>query len=90
MKYEDLFKLEITGRVENENGANTHYVLDNESIITRKLALSMHKAGLLEDYEIIPREDELYLRAKRNHDVKDNIDEQPLFTFTLIKKPEQK
>jgi hypothetical protein len=90
MKGSDLFPLRITGRIEDKNGANTHYKLSDGSIITRKLAVEMRKNGFLKDYNIFERNGVEYLRDNRDSDIKDNIDNQPLFTFQLIELPEQK
>ena len=93
MKFEDLEveksrkvkELRITGRMENENEANTHYRLSGGSIITRELAVLMHdEEGFLKDYKIILREGELYLRGKRDSDDKNNIDKQPLIKSVKI------
>lgn len=80
---QDLVPLTIIGRMEDTNGANTHYLLSDKSIITRKLAVEMNRKGFLKDYGIIKRNEVEYLRDNPDSSIKDNIDEQPLFIYGI-------
>ncbi|UCH97150.1 MAG: DUF3892 domain-containing protein [Candidatus Aminicenantes bacterium] len=77
--------LSITGRMENKNGANTHYRLSDGSIVTRQLAVRLRKKGLLKDYHIITVKGVEYLRDNPDPSVEDNIDKQPLLKSVKIK-----
>ena len=70
--------LRITGRREDENGANTHYRLSDYRIITRAEAVAMCKRGELPDYHIYTRSEVEYLRDNPDTRESDNIDNQPL------------
>ncbi len=70
--------LRITGRREDENGANTHYRLSDGRIVTREEAVRMCRDGLLPDYNIIVVNGVEYLRDNPDTREEDNIDNQPL------------
>lgn len=70
--------LRITGRREDEKGANTHYRLSDGRIITREEGVRMCKNDLLPDYHIYERESVEYLRDNPDTSEADNIDKQPL------------
>jgi hypothetical protein len=70
--------LRITGRREDENGANTHYRLSDGRIVTREEAVRMCRDGLLPDYNIIVVNGVEYLRDNPDIREEDNIDNQPL------------
>ena len=70
--------LRITGRREDENGANTHYRLSDGRIVTREEAVRMCRDGLLPDYHIIVENGVEYLRDNPDTREEDNIDNQPL------------
>lgn len=70
--------LRITGRREDENGANTHYRLSDGRIVTREEAVRMCRRGLLPDYHIIVVNGVEYLRDNPDTRPEDNIDNQPL------------
>ena len=70
--------LRITGRREDENGANTHYRLSDGRIVTREEAVRMCRNGLLPDYRIVVVNGVEYLRDNPDTREEDNIDNQPL------------
>ena len=70
--------LRITGRREDESGANTHYRLSDGRIVTRREAVAMQKRGELPDYHIVTVNGVEYLRDNPDTSEKDNIDNQPL------------
>ena len=70
--------LRITGRREDEKGANTHYRLSDGRIITREEGVHMNKEGKLPDYHIYPLNGVEYLRDNPDTREEDNIDNQPL------------
>ena len=70
--------LRITGRREDSNGANTHYRLSDDRVVTREEAVRMHRRGLLPDYHIYERDGVEYLRDNPDTRESDNIDNQPL------------
>ncbi len=70
--------LRITGRREDENGANTHYRLSDGRIVTREDAVAMCKRGELPDYHVYTRDGVEYLRDNPDTSEEDNIDNQPL------------
>ncbi|MBM3210641.1 DUF3892 domain-containing protein [Candidatus Poribacteria bacterium] len=70
--------LRITGRREDENGANTHYRLSDGRTVTRRQAVSMVRRGELPGYHIIKINGVEYLRDNPDKTEKDNIDNQPL------------
>lgn len=70
--------LRITGRREDEKGANTHYRLSDGRIVTREEAVQMCKNGLFPDYHIFPLNGVEYLRDNPDTNPADNIDNQPL------------
>ena len=76
--------LKITGRMEDRNGANTHYRLSDGSIITRELAVSMREKGFLSDYHTMNVNGVNYLRDNPDVSVKNNIDNQPLIKSVKI------
>jgi len=70
--------LRITGRREDENGANTHYRLSDGRIVTREEAVEMCRDGELPDYHIYETDGVEYLRDNPDTEESDNIDNQPL------------
>ncbi len=70
--------LRITGRREDENGANTHYRLSDGRIVTRAEAVAMCERGELPGYHIYERNGIKYLRDNPDTREEDNIDNQPL------------
>ena len=70
--------LRVTGRREDEKGANTHYRLSNGKIVTRAQAVTMVKKGELPGYNIIKVNGVEYLRDNPDSKESDNIDNQPL------------
>ncbi|MBU4186245.1 MAG: DUF3892 domain-containing protein [Proteobacteria bacterium] len=70
--------LRITGRREDENGANTHYRLSDGRIVTRAEAVKMCENGELPNYHIYERDGIKYLRDNPDTSEMDNIDNQPL------------
>jgi len=68
----------ITGRRESETGANTHYRLGNNQIITRAEGVRRAEAGLMPDYHVIKVNGVKYLRDNPGKSKLDNIDSQPL------------
>lgn len=70
--------LRITGRREDEKGANTHYRLSDGRIVTRAEAILIFRNGLLPDYHIYERNGVEYLRDNPDTNPADNIDNQPL------------
>lgn len=68
--------LRITGRREDEKGANTHFRLDG--IVTREEAAVMVENGELPGYHIYERGGVKYLRDNPDKKESDNIDNQPL------------
>ncbi len=70
--------LKITGRREDEKGANTHYRLSDGRIITREEGVRMCNNGLLPDYHIYETNGVEYLRDNPDTSEADNIDKQPL------------
>jgi hypothetical protein len=70
--------LRITGRREDEDGANTHYRLSDGRIVTREEGVRIHKNGLLPGYHIYERNGVEYLRDNPDTNPDDNIDHQPL------------
>ena len=70
--------LRITGRREDESGANTHYRLSNGRIVTRAEAVTMCRRGELPGYHIYERNGVEYLRDNPDTRKSDNIDNQPL------------
>lgn len=70
--------LRITGRREDENGANTHYRLSDGRIVTREEAVRMCRNGELPGYNIIEVNGVEYLRDNPDTREEDNIDNQPL------------
>lgn len=70
--------LRITGRREDENGANTHYRLSDGRIVTREEAARMCRNGELPEYNIIEVNGVEYLRDNPDTREEDNIDSQPL------------
>lgn len=71
-------ELRITGRRENDTGANTNYRLSDGRIVSRAEGVLMCKAGLLPDYHIIEVNGVEYLRDNPDTSEADNIDNQPL------------
>lgn len=78
----------ITGRAERKGGANTHYRLNDGSIVTRELGVRLEKLGLLKKYRRIRINGTEYLEGIKNDTKKDNIDEQPLIKMIVIEVPE--
>lgn len=70
--------LRVTGRREDANGANTHYRLNDDRIVTRDEAVRMCRLGLLPGYNIIRVNGVEYLRDNPDTRESDNIDNQPL------------
>ena len=70
--------LRITGRREDENGANTHYRLSDGRIVTREEAVIMCRNGELPGHNIIEVNGVEYLRDNPDTREEDNIDSQPL------------
>ena len=70
--------LRITGRREDENGANMHYRLSDGRIVTREEAVEMCRRGELSGYHIYERNGVEYLRDNPDKREEDNIDNQPL------------
>jgi hypothetical protein len=70
--------LRITGRREDEDGANTHYRLSDGRIVTREEAIIILDDGLLTGYHIYNRNGVEYLRDNPDTNPADNIDHQPL------------
>jgi len=68
----------ITGRREDEGGANTHYEIDNDRIVKREEAVAMCRNGELPRYHIMERNGVEYLRDNPDTKEEDNIDHQPL------------
>ena len=77
-KKEEHMALRITGRREDATGANTHYRLSDNRIVTRAEAVRMCRLGLLPGYNIIVVNGVEYLRDNPDTRVSDNIDSQPL------------
>ena len=75
----------IVARQKNKLGANTHFLLNDGSILTIELAVEMCKKNLLPDYEIYTNYGVEYLRSKGNSESEDNINKQPLFTYEINK-----
>lgn len=71
-------ELRITGRRENDTGANTYYRLSDGRILSRAETVILCKAGLLPDYHIIHVNGVEYLRDNPDSNEADNIDNQPL------------
>jgi len=70
--------LRITGRREDNSGANTHYRLSDGRIVTRADAVSLHRRGDLPGYHIVLVNGVEYLRDNPDTRESDNIDNQPL------------
>lgn len=70
--------LRITGRREDENGANTHYRLSDGRIVSRAEAVRMRENGELLRYHVYERDGVKYLRDNPDAREEDNIDNQPL------------
>jgi len=68
--------LRITGRREDEKGANTHFRLSG--IVTREEAAVMVENGELPGYHIYKRGGVKYLRDNPDKKESDNIDNQPM------------
>lgn len=68
----------ITGRRENESGANTHYRIGDRKIVPRGEAVRMVKQGKLPEYHILKVNRVEYLRDNPDKRESDNIDKQPL------------
>ena len=68
----------ITGRRESETGANTHYRVSGELIVTNEQGVILCKNGLLPEYHIMTVNGMEYLRDNRDSETNDNIDSQPL------------
>lgn len=70
--------LRITGRKEDENGANTDYRLSDGRMVTREVAVGMCENGELPGYHIYERDGKKYLRDNPDTKEEDNIDHQEL------------
>lgn len=70
--------LRITGRREDEKGANTHFRLSDGRVVTREEAAVMVENGELPGYHIYKKEGVKYIRDNPDKMVSDNIDNQPL------------
>jgi len=70
--------LRVTGRREDENGANTHYRLSDGRIVTRAEAVRMCRNDELPGYHVYERDGVDYLRDNPDTRESDNIDNQPL------------
>ena len=70
--------LRITGRREDEKGANTHFRLSDGRIVTREEAAVMVENGELPGYHIYARGGVKYLRDNPDKTESDNIDNQPM------------
>jgi len=70
--------LRITGRREDEKGANTHFRLSDGRLVTREEAAVMVENGELPGYHIYKREGVKYIRDNPDKKVSDNIDNQPM------------
>ena len=68
--------LRITGRREDDRGANTHFRLNG--IVTLAEAVAMVESGNLPGYHIYERDGVKYLRDNPDTRESDNIDNQPL------------
>jgi len=69
--------LRITGKREGPTGANTHYRLSDERIVTRADAVAMCKRGELPGYHVVVINGVEYLRDNPDTREEDNIDSQP-------------
>lgn len=71
----------VTGKREDENGANTHYRIRNEKgeekIVIRAVAVALQKRGEMPRYHIYTRDGVEYLRDDPDTREEDNIDNQP-------------
>ena len=70
--------LRITGRRENDTGANTPFRLSDGRILTREEVVQMIKRGELPGYHIYERNGIEYPRDDPDKNPADNIDNQPL------------
>ena len=71
-------ELRITGRREDEKGANTHFRLSDGRFVTREEAAVMVENGELPGYHIYERGGVKYIRDSPDKNESDNIDNQPM------------